>query len=462
MLRSLLFLGMVLVATSAGAIEKPNIIVIFTDDQGWNDVGCYGSKIPTPHIDKLASEGVRFTRFYSASAICTPSRFGLLTGQNPSRSHDELLGALMFMADEHKDKGIRKHETTIAEVLRRDAGFHTALIGKWHLGHGGESRLPLAHGFDRFIGHTGGCIDYFTMTYGNIPDWHHDKKIVNENGYATDLISDEAIKFLNGQSANDADQKPFFLLLAYNAPHFGKAWNPSQQVPVNMMQPNTDTMHRAAKVGFDDKVRREFAAMTISLDDGVGRVMKALDETKLASNTLVIFQTDHGGDPVYGGSNKPLRAGKATLFEGGVRVPCIARWPGKIKPGSVNDQILTALDWFPTFCSAAGVELTNEMVIDGKDMLPKLTSDLPNDAAAASKRTLFWELGAHAELGRSPWSAVLEGDWKYVETPRDGEFLFNLAEDENETTNLATANPQMLQSMRAERDRRRKLYRPSN
>ncbi|MCR9118943.1 MAG: hypothetical protein NXI22_18575, partial [bacterium] len=130
--------------------------------------------------------------------------------------------------------------------------------------------------------------------------------------------------------------------------------------------------------------------------------------------------------------------------------------------GSVNDQILTALDWFPTFCSAAGVELTKEMVIDGKDLLPKLTSDLPNDAAAASKRTLFWELGAHAELARSPWSAVLDGDWKYVETPRDGEFLFDLAEDENETTNLATANPQMLQSMRAERDRRRKLYRPSN
>ncbi len=194
---------------SASAADKPNILVIFTDDQGWNDVSCYGSKIPTPNIDRLAAGGMRFTRFYAASAICTPSRFGLLTGRNPSRSHDQLLGALMFMSDDHRDKGIQADETTIAEVLRRDAGYHTALIGKWHLGHGDARLLPLANGFDHFIGHTGGCIDYFTMTYGNIPDWYHDSQHVSENGYATDLISAEAITFLKKQAGKNPLHRSF-------------------------------------------------------------------------------------------------------------------------------------------------------------------------------------------------------------------------------------------------------------
>ena len=445
--------------TSAFAAEKPNIVVIFTDDQGWNDVGCYGSKIPTPNIDRIAAEGMRLTRFYSASSICTPSRFGLLTGRNPSRSQDQLLGALMFMAEEHKDKGIQEHETTIAEVLRRDAGYHTALIGKWHLGHGGAQLLPLAHGFDRFVGHTGGCIDYFTMTYGNIPDWYNDSQHVSENGYATDLISSEAIDFLKLQSAKKSAAKPFFLHLAYNAPHFGKAWSPSKGETVNLMQPETGTIIRAGEVGFDDKVRREFAAMTISLDDGVGHVLDTLDETGLAKNTLVIFQTDHGGDPTYGGSNTPLRGDKATLFDGGIRVPCIARWPGKIKAGSVNDEVFSALDWFPTFCGAAGIEAPEDLPLDGVNILADLSGEVKT-VTATSKRTLFWELGAHAELERSPWSALLDGDWKYIETPEDGEFLFDHSKDPNETTNMIDTEPGHLNRLRKERDRLRKEYRP--
>lgn len=460
MLRFIAAITLTLLATVASALsaDKPNIVVIFTDDQGWNDVGCYGSKIPTPNIDRLAAEGMRFTRFYSASSICTPSRFGLLTGRNPSRSQDQLLGALMFMADEHKDKGIQEHETTIAEVLRRDAGYHTALIGKWHLGHGGAQLLPLAHGFDRFLGHTGGCIDYFTMTYGNIPDWYNDSQQVRENGYATDLISAEAIDFLKLQSAKKSEGTPFFLHLAYNAPHFGKAWSPSKSETVNLMQPESATIIRAAEVGFDDKVRREFAAMTISLDDGVGQVLDVLAETGLAENTLVIFQTDHGGDPTYGGSNTPLRGDKATLFEGGIRVPCIARWPGKIKAGSVNEKVYSALDWFPTFCAAAGIEAPADLPLDGINILPDLSGQV-RTVTATSKRTLFWELGAHAELERSPWSALLDGDWKYLETPEDGEFLFDLSKDPNEATNLIKTKSDRLKMMRAERDRLRKEYR---
>ncbi len=443
-----------LLTFSASAAEKPNILIIFTDDQGWNDVGCYGSKIPTPNIDRLAAEGLRFTRFYAASAICTPSRFGLLTGRNPSRSHDQLLSALMFMSDEHRDMGIQADETTIAEVLRRDAGYHTALIGKWHLGHGDARLLPLANGFDHFIGHTGGCIDFFTMTYGNIPDWYHDSQLVSENGYATDLISAEAINFLEQQSEKKS-APPFFLHLAYNAPHFGKGWDPSKKETVNLMQPDTGTIKRAAEVGFDDKVRREFAAMTISLDDGVGQVLDTLESTGLADNTLVVFQTDHGGDPTYGGSNLPLRGEKATLFEGGIRVPCIARWPGKVEAGSVISNAACALDWFPTFCAAAGIEAPRNLPLDGQNLLPQLTGKNSD----AKPREFFWELGAHAELERSPWSALINGDWKYLDTPKQGEFLFNLHDDPHEEHNLAESQGDRLTTMRTRRDGLHMSYR---
>lgn len=412
-------------AAMAAAAPRPNIVLIFTDDQGVNDVGCYGSEIPTPNIDRLASEGMKFTQWYSASSICTPSRFGLLTGRNPSRSKDQLLSALMFMADEHKNKGLQPGETTVAEKLK-EAGYDTALIGKWHLGHGDKSLLPTRRGFDTFIGHTGGCIDFFTMTYGDIPDWYRQEERVSENGYATELITDEAARYLGARKASD---KPFFLYLAFNAPHFGKGYSPKDKAPVNIMQPRSEDLKRVSFI--DNKIRREFAAMTVSLDDGVGRVMGALKRNQLDKKTLVIFLTDHGGDPTYGGSNLPLRGDKATLFEGGIKVPCILRWPGRITAGSASDAMVWSIDLFPTFCSLAGIE-PGDARLDGRDLSPALF-----DQANWQDRAFFWELGSHAELGRQPWSAIRSGNWKYLQTPDEGEFLFDLAADPNETTNLA-------------------------
>lgn len=435
-----LALALALASAAAGS-DRPNILLIFTDDQGINDVGCYGSEIPTPHIDRIAAEGVKFTNFYSASAICTPSRFGLLTGRNPSRSKHQLLSALMFMADEHKSTGIQPDETTIAEVLQA-ASYDTALIGKWHLGHGQPELLPTRHGFDRFIGHTAGCIDFFTMTYGLIPDWYHQEKLVSENGYATELITDEAVEFLTERKG--AEKDPFFLYLAYNAPHFGKGYSPKDAAPVNLMQPQAADLKRVASI--DDKIRREFAAMVVSLDDGVGRVLEALDECGLAKDTLVIFLTDHGGDPVYGGSNAPLRGDKATLFEGGIRVPCLMRWPGKIEAGSTNESLAWSLDLFPTFGNLAGAEFSRQL-LDGNDLAPALFEGAP-----MPERAFFWELGAHEELERKPWSAVRDGDWKYVQTPADGEFLFNLADDPNEQNDRAKTDPERLQKFRNSRD----------
>lgn len=451
MIRILLASLLLLLSVARGVDDRPNILLIFTDDQGYNDVGCYGSEIPTPHIDRIAEEGIQFTQFYSASSICTPSRFGLLTGRNPIRSQHQLLSALMFMADEHAETGIQKHETTIAEVLRDRGGYDTALIGKWHLGHGKKELLPLHHGFDTFIGHTGGCIDFFTMTYGIIPDWYNGSQQVSENGYATELITEEAVEYLSNGAGKE---KPFFLYLAYNAPHFGKGYSPSEAKPVNLMQPQAAELKRASFI--EDKIRREFAAMTISLDDGIGTVLKALDDNQLSGNTLVIFLTDHGGDPTYGGSNLPLRGKKATLFEGGIRVPCLMRWPGKIKAGAVEDAPFSALDLFPTFCEMAQVDPGAEDLFDGVSLLPALTGS----EAAKAERSFLWQTGSHAELGRESWLAYRRGNWKYVNSPQEGEFLFRIDQDPNETTNLKSENPEEFEALKSGAESKAEALRP--
>ncbi|QDT67033.1 sulfatase-like hydrolase/transferase [Calycomorphotria hydatis] len=434
------------------AAERPNIVLIFTDDQGVNDVGCYGSEIPTPHIDQLAKEGLRFDQWYSASSICTPSRFGLLTGKNPSRSQDELLGALMFLSEEDHSRGIHSGETTIAQVLQQN-GYSTALIGKWHLGHGERDFLPINHGFEKFIGHTGGCIDYFTMTYGIQPDWYHQDQHVMENGYATELITDEAIRFLEAEAhQQQKEHKPFFLYLAYNAPHFGKGWSPADQAPVNIMQAQANDLQRVSQI--KDKIRREFAAMVVSLDDGIGRLMSELNRLQLAEDTLVIFLTDHGGDPKYGGSNLPLRGNKATLYEGGIRVPCIMRWPGVIKPDTRTDAIASSLDLFPTLCTLAGID-DSSYQLDGLDISPTLHGK----STATQDRELYWELGRHDELKRNQWLALRQGDWKLITSPSGGTQLFNLANDPQETTDLSEKHSDILNSLIHRRDELKAAYR---
>lgn len=438
---ALLFLSTVTVSA-----ERPNIVLIFSDDQGVNDVGCYGSEIPTPNIDRIAQEGLKFNNWYSASSICTPSRYGLLTGRNPIRSQDQLLSALMFLADEHKQRGLRSHETTVAAQLAK-AGYQTALLGKWHLGHGDAKFLPVHHGFELFRGHTGGCIDYFTMTYGRTNDWYHNTKIVPHNGYATELITDEAVSYLRRQKNSD---RPFFLYLPYNAPHFGKGWNPSKNETVNIMQAQAVDLKRVSFI--EDKIRREFAAMAVSLDDGVGRILATLEETELAEDTLLIFLTDHGGDPVYGGSNTPLRGNKATLFEGGLKVPCVMRWPGKIRAGSVSDDVVCSLDLCATFCELAGADSGST---DGTSLVSHLQgrSNVP-------PRDLLWQTGSHAELNRGQWTAFRRGPLKYLQDSNGTEYLFDLKADPNEAKDLSQSRPQQLKQLRDAARKRIEELRP--
>ena len=206
--------------------------------------------------------------------------------------------------------------------------------------------MPNAHGFDYFYGHTGGCIDFYTMCYGIIPDWYRNEQLVDETGYATDLITDDAVRYIKARQSSDT---PYFLFLAYNAPHFGKGWDDGNNQPVNTMQPPPVDLARVKHI--KDPTRRKFAAKVINMDDGIGRVLNAIDAAGATEETIVIFMTDHGGDTNYGGANHPLRDGKATLFEGGIRVPLLVRWPGEVPAGTVTDTPASALDWFPTFCA---------------------------------------------------------------------------------------------------------------
>lgn len=405
------------------AQQSPNILVIFTDDQGYRDVGCYGSEFATPHIDRLATEGMKFTNFYAASAICTPSRFGFLTGRNPSRSQDRMLSALMFHDEQHKKLGIQNTETTLPGVLKQ-GGYQTALIGKWHLGHGQPGFSPLRHGFDYSYGHTAGCVDYFTLDYGITPDWYRNDQPLDETGYATELITRETIDYLEKRD----EKKPFFIFLAYNAPHFGKGWDDGKDQEINLLQPNAGDLEKVKHI--KGPARRKYAAMVTALDDGVGKVLDYLDSSGLAKNTIVIFMSDHGGDPNYGGDNTPLRAGKATLFDGGIKIPCLVRWPGKIKANSVSNALSWSLDWFPTLTSLTGIA-TKDTVLDGQNITNVLL-----DQDSFAEREMYWELGNHAELERGHWMAYRSGNWKYINSPIDGEWLFNLAQDPLEKENL--------------------------
>ena len=414
---------------------RPNFLIVFTDDQGMNDVGCYGSEIPTPHIDSLARDGLKFDSWYVASSICTPSRFGLLTGRNPSRSQDSLLGALMFLDPRDAVRGLRSNETTIATTLS-ESGYQTALIGKWHLGHGHASLYPKQHGFDHSYGHTAGCIDFYTMSYGNTPDWYRNGKSIQQSGYATDLITEEAVTFLREQK----DDTPFFLYLAYNAPHFGKGWNDGENKPVNLLQPHPRDLSKFQHI--EDPTRRKFAAKVAALDDGIGKVLATIESEGLRESTLVIFMTDHGGDSNYGGSNIPYRNGKATLFEGGIRVPCLMRWPGKIKPNTSSKAVTSALDIFPTLAKLAGADSPDGL--DGKDIGAILFGE--NNTP---KRELFWELGQHSELNRGQWLALRDGNWKYIQTPNEGEWLFNIGQDPYERHNLISMKPDRFQKLKS-------------
>lgn len=415
------FLAAVLIPLTASlsAAEKPNILYILADDMGYADAGFNGgTEIKTPNLDRIARGGAILKSFY-VQPVCSPTRSTLMTGRYPTRT------GVYTIVRPHARWGLKLEEQTLAQALR-GAGYETAISGKWHLGEFQPAYRPMRRGFDHQYGLWFGAIDYFTHLRDGVPDWHRDDQPSKDEGYSTHLIAREACRIIREKQPD----KPLFLYLPFNAVHA------PHQVPPEYCEPYTNLKG----------VRRTYAGMVAAMDEGVGQVLAALDDMKIRDNTLIIFSSDNGGpSPGKVTSNKPLRAGKGTIYEGGVRVCACVNWPGHIPAGKTIDEPLHAVDWFPTLVKLAGAPPERKLPLDGLDIWPVLAEGAksPHDALilCGTKR------------GQA---AVRMGDWKLLVgaggKPKGADQLYNLAEDIGETHDLAAEKPEKLKELRARYD----------
>ena len=402
---------------------RPNIVFILADDLGWGDLSCYGRPdYRTPNLDLLASQGTRLTDAYSASAVCTPTRCGFITGRYPARIKIGLIEPLP--ATNHL-VGLDPGHPTIASLLK-SSGYDTALIGKWHLGFRPEWG-PNAHGFDEFFGVLAGAADYHLHKNGlGQPDLYENLTPVERHGYLTDLLTDRAVRYITQRRT-----APFYLSLHYTAPHW-----PWQDRKGGERIIFTDRTIEPVTMGGGGSLKL-YAEMMRSLDDGVGQVMKALKAAGTEHNTLVIFTSDNGGERFS--YQWPFSGEKGELLEGGIRVPAFARLPGVIPKNRVTNQIAITMDWTATILSAAKTTAAEGYPLDGMDLLPVITG-----ASPPRDRTLFWRFRTQ--------EAVREGKWKYF---RDGERrkLFDLSFDQREQADFSKKNPDVLERLAAKFDK---------
>jgi len=447
---SLLLLG---VLTSFAAPKPPNLVLIVADDQGYADIGAIGEvDIITPHLDRLCREGTRLTNFYVSWPACTPSRGSLLTGRYPQRNgiydmirneapdyghkytHAEYQGTFERIG------GMDTREILLPKVLR-GAGYRSGIFGKWDLGTL-KRYLPLARGFDDFYGFVNTGIDYYTHERYGVPSMYRNNEPTeaDKGTYCTYLFEREAMRFLH-----ENWQRPFFLYVPFNAPHGSSSLDPkirgSVQAPpeYEAMYPTVDNPWRKgtrygkeATVPSREKRTRDYRASVTCMDDSIGRILKFLDDKGIADNTVVMFFSDNGGSG--GAVNAPLRGHKSTMWEGGVRVCSVIRWPKKIPAGKVNDQFLTSMEVFPTFAKIAGAEIPAGLTLDGFDMLPVLQGK-----ANSSREEMCWE--------RRDLKAARYRNWKWIDTPKYGG-LFDLSKDINESKDLTKAKPEIAKMMR--------------
>lgn len=453
----LLWIGLIAVPVIARAADDPpNIVLIVSDDQGYRDLGCFGSKIiKTPHLDRLAKQGVRGTSFYVTWPACTPSRGSLLTGRYPQRNglYDMIRNDLAdtghlyekheYAVSPERILGMDVREITIAQVLKK-RGYATGVFGKWD---GGQLKrfLPLQRGFDEFYGFTNTGIDYYTHErYGVASMMRNNQPTTADKGtYCTDLFRREAMRFIERHR-----EKPFFLYLPFNAPHSASNLDPKirglAQAPEKYKRMYAhlklkDTFVKGKRYGKPalvpsrSKRKLEYLACVTCMDEAIGAVMKKLDEHKLTDNTLVLFFSDNGGSGTA--DNTPLRGRKAQMWEGGLRVPFIARFPGRIPAGSASNEFLTALEIFPTLTRLAGGTLPKGVVYDGFDMLPVLAGK-----AKSQRREMFWQ--------RRGDQAARVGRYKWVSTSRGGG-LFDLRTDIGEKRDLSQKRPELLKKVKS-------------
>ncbi|MCA9123150.1 MAG: sulfatase-like hydrolase/transferase [Planctomycetaceae bacterium] len=414
--------------------RQPNVILIYTDDQGTIDANCYGAKdLITPNIDALAERGIRFTQFYSAAPVCSPSRAAVLTGRYPQRA------GLPSNAGSGKGaEGMPASQVTIAEMLKT-AGYATGHIGKWHLGYIPET-MPNGQGFDYSFGHMGGCIDnyshYFYWQGPNRHDlWENGVEIWKDGKFFPDLMVEEATKFIESNQ-----ERPFFLYWPINTPHYP-------------LQGTNEWRERYADL---PEPRRQYAAFVSTTDEKIGQLLDCVQRLGLTDDTVVIFQSDHGHsteERTFGGGGNagPYRGAKFSLFEGGIRVPAIISFPGTVPQNEQRDQLAVSVDWMPTIAKLCSVPLP-ERRIDGRSLVDVLTTS----GATSTHGVFHWQSGRG--LGGKPQWAVRDGDWKLIGNPNDtsnqapltaddARFLVNLADDPSETTNLAKSRPELVQRL---------------
>ena len=397
------------VSENPASVDKPNIIVILSDDQGYADASCYehAKEVSTPNIDSLAKDGVRLTDGYVSCASCAPSRAGLLTGRYQQR--------FGFYDNPYAEHGVFRDQTTIAQLLK-DAGYATAIVGKWHLGSQPENH-PNSKGFDEFYGFLGGGHDYFNLEMKRNPIYRNDEIIVHgEKGYLTDVLSREAAEFVDRHSS----RAPFFLYLAYNAVH------KPEQAPEKYLR-----MFNTA-----DERRDSYLARLASLDEGIGVVLAALKRNGVYDNTLVFFLSDNGGTGA-GADMGILRGGKGSFYEGGIRVPFIVSWPRQLPAGKVCSEPIISLDVLPTAVAVAGGELPKDRIIDGHNMIPALLGKIDGPLHKA----FFWTYADPAT-----W-AVRRGKWKLV-CIDDRLKLYDLESDIAEKMDLAKQDPDLVRELK--------------
>jgi arylsulfatase A-like enzyme len=365
--------------------SRPNILFIMADDLGYADLSCYGRPdFNTPNIDRLAAQGMRFTQAYANSAVCSATRTALITGRYQYRlavGLEEPIGG--------RDVGIPAGHPTLPSILR-DAGYSTALVGKWHLGPLPKFG-PLQSGYEHFWGYRGGAVDYYSHgLLGRNDLWDGDTQ-VHEAGYLTDLLGAHAVSALEGFARGG---RPFLLRLHFSAPHW--PWEaPDDDSESKRLATATDIEQM---MDFDSGSQRTYAAMVTRMDEQVGRVLAVLDRLGLSDNTIVVFTSDNGGERFS--DVWPFTGHKTELLEGGIRIPAIVRWPGRVRAGAISDEQIISMDWLPTLVAAAGSAPAHSHPPDGIDIGPAL------DGSGLPERTLFWRYKAHAQ------QACRRGDWK--------------------------------------------------
>ena len=426
-------------AGNSAAAEKPNIVLMFLDNIGYGDLGCYGNgQVKTPRIDRLATEAARCTDFYIASPSCMPSRGALLTGRHPLRNG---LNEQLWKIDELEQVGLARSEVILPRYLA-GAGYVSGCFGKWNLGFSPGSR-PTDRGFDEYLGNISGNCDYYTYIYRGRNDLYRNTEPAKANGYSTFVFADAACDFIERNK-----NRPFLCYVPFNAAHFPNPSNKPPGTPCLWQAPD----EAFARYGYSPKTldeRERYRAVLTALDDGVGRVLDQLDRLKLAEKTIVILLSDNGAFliPARGlecASNTPLRAGGTTLWEGGIRIPCIVRWPGVIKPGTVCREPLTSMDFVPMALRAAGLALPSDRMLDGKDPTAALAGQEPSP-----HKYLYWRWGDKS-------AAIRMGRYKLLReqqsTNQDWQ-LFDLQTDIGETANLLAARPELAEHLKAEHER---------